>query len=162
MLIIPLGCGDTLPSNSPVASDGLGACNSLCKGNASEFCGGPSLLDVYNFNGSSTIPPPLIGTPTTNSTSPAAPKSGQYTYYGCVSEGTNVRALSAKASTSPVMSVEACEVTCFGYTYYGIEYGQECKFSFSETKICVELIFVNRLLWKQFRQGFYNGTRRRL
>jgi hypothetical protein len=56
------------------------------------------------------------------------PTIGTYSYIGCYTEATNARALSAKASYDYVaMTLEECYADCIGYTYFGVEYGGECK-----------------------------------
>ncbi|EKD12599.1 copper radical oxidase [Drepanopeziza brunnea f. sp. 'multigermtubi' MB_m1] len=49
-----------------------------------------------------------------------------WTYYGCQTEGTNVRALAAKSTAYDTMTLESCASDCAGYTYFGTEYGREC------------------------------------
>lgn len=44
-----LDCGSALNAASTKAADG--DCNMVCVGNNTEFCGGPSRLDVYNYTG---------------------------------------------------------------------------------------------------------------
>lgn len=51
---------------------------------------------------------------------------GIYTYFGCQTEATSARALASKASDTANMSLESCEASCIGYTYFGTEYGREC------------------------------------
>src|SRR5450432_3883553 len=50
-----------------------------------------------------------------------------YTYLGCYNE-TNGRTLSALQNPIPSAnnSVEACAKACRAYTYFGVEYTQEC------------------------------------
>jgi iron transport multicopper oxidase len=128
----------------------------LCTGNQTEYCGGKfyslaissnadflpggSRLDMYQINASLPIPSTSSSTTTTGlSTTSTVPTAtgGPYTvqglpgwtYYGCWTESTTGRALSAvqnPASAVPV-SVESCARACAGYTYMGVEYGQECK-----------------------------------
>ena len=119
------GCGNTISNGGTLAPEGASGCNVLCKGNASEYCGGPSRLNLYNFNGTFTPPPPPATTTTVSPT--AVPTVGAYVYYGCQTEGFNVRALGAKGTTSPTMTTETCEGFCLGYDYFGTEYGSECK-----------------------------------
>jgi hypothetical protein len=49
---------------------------------------------------------------------------------GCYSEATGQRALTGKSSYDyPAMTIEECFADCTGFTYFGVEYGGECKLS---------------------------------
>jgi len=146
ILTFLIGCGNTLSNGGTLAPEGLSGCNILCNGNASEYCGGTSRLNVYNFNG--TFTPPTTPTTTTTVSPTAVPTAGAYVYYGCQTEGFNVRALGAKGTSSPTMTIETCEAFCSGYDYFGTEYGQECKSPSLEFGVILTLI--TRLLWKYF------------
>ena len=54
--------------------------------------------------------------------------SSNYNYIGCYSEGTNGRALSGKAPAAPTdgFTIELCTAACQGYTFFGMEFGNEC------------------------------------
>jgi len=52
---------------------------------------------------------------------------GSYTFQGCYTEATGIRALSEKTYSSDLMTNELCASTCAGYTYFGTEYGRECR-----------------------------------
>jgi hypothetical protein len=41
-------CGNTIANGATIAADN--GCTMLCNGNSSEICGGPSRLNVYDFN----------------------------------------------------------------------------------------------------------------
>jgi hypothetical protein len=81
-------------------------------------------------------------------------------YYGCYTEGTSSRALSSKATAYDTMTVESCASDCAGYTYFGVEYGRECRYlpspSSSHSKI------LPRLLWKQLLRWICSCTSERL
>jgi hypothetical protein len=54
---------------------------------------------------------------------------GAYTYQGCYTEATNMRALSSASYYDySAMTLEECANDCTGYVYFGVEYGGECKF----------------------------------
>jgi hypothetical protein len=83
------GCGKDMFTDggapAPATLDGLSGCDALCTGNLSEYCGGSSRLNVYNFNNS-------LATITASALAPTAtlgikPTIGPYTYFGCQSEG---------------------------------------------------------------------------
>ncbi|RDL39745.1 uncharacterized protein BP5553_04085 [Venustampulla echinocandica] len=88
--------------------------------------------------GSSTATPSSSSTLTTSTKSSSSAVStqtaaaikqniGDYTYYGCQTEGTGVRALSGAASFNYTsMTLEMCAESCAGYKYWGVEYGGEC------------------------------------
>jgi hypothetical protein len=54
-------------------------------------------------------------------------KIGAYSYYGCQTEGTNIRALTGAVYYNyAAMTLEMCATDCAGFTYWGVEYGGEC------------------------------------
>ena len=85
-----------------------------CSGSAVEYCGGPNRLEMYKQDITVELPsqPPTVGA---------------YQWFGCQTEATNMRALSAKAVASGTMTLEACASFCAGYKYFGTEYSAECK-----------------------------------
>jgi hypothetical protein len=87
-----------------------------CGGDSLEYCGGPRLLSVYALN--TTLEPP-------KPTPAIKPKGGPYTYYGCQTEATNMRALSSATTATDSMTLELCESFCAGHKYWGVEYGRE-------------------------------------
>lgn len=128
----------------------------VCKGNVLEYCGGGSRLNLYILDSNDPVPTGTVTSNTVGSstglsvstrsisasstssspTSPPVPTGPQtvtvlpgWSYIGCYSEATTGRALNslllpiAGADTK----VESCAVACAGYTYFGVEYGQECK-----------------------------------
>ena len=54
---------------------------------------------------------------------------GNYVTDGCWTEGNGVRALTPGAYAYDTMTVESCAANCAGYTYFGVEYGRDCKFA---------------------------------
>jgi Domain of unknown function (DUF1996)/WSC domain len=97
-------------------------CSLPCKGDAFQRCGGPSRLSLWN---------------NTNYVAPRSPPTpnNQFSYIGCFTEGKNARTLGASAKSSAFaksdsngMTVEMCASICFnkGYSWMGVEYGQEC------------------------------------
>ncbi len=55
------------------------------------------------------------------------PAVGNYKHYGCQAEGSGIRALTPGAFASDAMTVESCASSCAAFTYFGVEYGRECK-----------------------------------
>lgn len=88
-----------------------------CSGDSSQTCGGPNRLNIYSTQSALAISSPPAFTP--------ANANGQ-----CASDyfpGNNgVRTLSGASTSSSNMTVESCHSFCASFTYYGVEYGQEC------------------------------------
>ncbi|KAI2619508.1 WSC domain-containing protein [Hypomontagnella submonticulosa] len=115
-------CGNAIKASSTAAAEA--DCNMACKGDWTQICGGPWRMSIWNNT---------LYVPTHNL---AEVSNGGYAYLGCYTEGTSGRALakgssagSTSASTSDAsMTVEKCAGYCGGkgYTYMGVEYGQEC------------------------------------
>jgi hypothetical protein len=103
-------CGNTVLPSSTVATDGR--CNMNCAGSVTEVCGGPGGLSLYKL---SAVP--------STTTSASIP---EYTYVGCQNDSTTARTLSSLVITSPALTVELCTSFCAGYTYFGLEYADEC------------------------------------
>ncbi|KAF7895090.1 hypothetical protein EAF00_006904 [Botryotinia globosa] len=114
-------CGTTInagsvPEESTIPS--VNGCNMLCAGDSGEYCGGGSRLNMYQFNGTiSTLSGPIT-----------IINLKGWNYLGCYNESTRGRALSGLENPIPGMnnSVEACSMACNGWTYFGVEYGDEC------------------------------------
>ncbi|KAL2134895.1 hypothetical protein VTI74DRAFT_10530 [Chaetomium olivicolor] len=124
-------CGNAIANGGAPATSG---CSMTCNGNSSEFCGGPNRLNVYNFGGqynptatSSATPGPSSAGGNPQPAGPSQPQTvGNYDWYGCRTEATNMRALSAATFASDDMTLEACQAYCSAYTYFGVEYAREC------------------------------------
>jgi hypothetical protein len=66
---------------------------------------------------------------TTTAPKPSHPATvGAYTFQGCYTEIPNGRALSEARHDDAQMTTEKCAASCSTFTYFAIEYGQECKF----------------------------------
>ncbi|EXJ88228.1 hypothetical protein A1O1_05158 [Capronia coronata CBS 617.96] len=128
-------CGNTLSTGavSTRASD----CSMTCNNNQTEYCGGPSRLNMYMYgNGSlpsstpTSPPPPPPGNqnPTLpGPTGPAAPPTiGNFSYVSCYTEATTGRALASFALADDSISLQTCANNCTQYKYFGVEYGREC------------------------------------
>jgi hypothetical protein len=112
-----------------------------CDGAPLEFCGGPDRLNgiflnlsflsqinivllVYSCSATTGTSTPSASTAATSATtSPtsssnsAFPNVGPYSYYGCQTEGSNTRALSAKTTAYDSMTLQSCANDCAEYTY---------------------------------------------
>ncbi|KIY03560.1 uncharacterized protein Z520_00251 [Fonsecaea multimorphosa CBS 102226] len=113
-------CGNTLGSGSVPATDGR--CNMACSGNSSFMCGGPNGLTLYQIlNWTASAPAP----PSTPTGPIIVPNVGNFQYVDCHTEITG-RALTGKAVASSDMTVQNCAGNCTGFTYFAVEYSQEC------------------------------------
>ena len=112
-------CGNTIPIQKMNETE----CNYQCSGDDTETCGG----NGYFHDGSYLS---LFSNPNASASTALGPgvvKSvGDYNYTGCYTEGTSGRALSAKNLATSDMTIEYCASNCTGYTYFGVEFGNEC------------------------------------
>ncbi|KAG4439140.1 hypothetical protein IFR05_005377 [Cadophora sp. M221] len=65
-------------------------------------------------------------TPTSTTKPHTVPSAGEYTYFGCYSEGLVARALGEAFFPSDENTIERCASACYPYKYAGAEYGREC------------------------------------
>ncbi len=98
-------------------------CNFACPGDGSDRCGAAGYLSVY-YDPTKYVAgtdPALYGPQTVQSV-------GNYNYIGCYSEGTGTRALTGLVPRAPAsgFTIELCEAACQGYTYFGMEYSNQC------------------------------------
>lgn len=98
-------------------------CNSACPGDGNDRCGAASYLSVY-YDPTKYVAganPALYGPQTIQTV-------GNYIYIGCYSEATTVRALTGRIPPAPAngFTIELCEAACMGYTYFGMEYSNQC------------------------------------
>lgn len=123
-------CGNNPPPTQYLNADNT-LCTFACSGDGSQHCGGVNgYISIYY---DATRYTPGIGTTTpTTGTTPGDPVTvaqvANYNYIGCYSEGTNGRALSGSAPAAPTAggTVESCQAACSAYTYFGVEYSNEC------------------------------------
>ncbi|EFX02197.1 legume lectin domain containing protein [Grosmannia clavigera kw1407] len=113
--------------NSGANSTILASCSMTCNGNSSEYCGGPSLLNIYRRN-STTLPTSTSSASPSFATGPVTnPGEDGYTFLGCYQEPSNSRALSNQLTvTNQTVGVCLALAAAKGYTYAGLEYGGEC------------------------------------
>ncbi|PNY24742.1 fungistatic metabolite [Tolypocladium capitatum] len=107
-------CGSRLATGGVKAAHG--DCGMSCGGNATQPCGGPSRLTLYQ---TTQIKGPMVN-----------PVVGGWISIGCYSEGTTGRALTQGINTIPgaQMTVAGCTAACkaAGYALAGVEYAGEC------------------------------------
>ena len=141
-------CGNTIGAGSNVVAGStpdVTGCNMVCSGNATEYCGGPNRLNVYNYVAATSsasktvISSGIIASSTFVASSASAVPTptgpvhvqtvGSYVYQGCwndTQQNSNTRTLSGFAYFNTTgMTVELCAAQCAGYAWMGIEYGQE-------------------------------------
>ena len=101
-----------------------------CNNNQTEYCGGPSRLNMYVF-GNGTLPSvsqPVSGSPSntvpTPSSSSIPAAIGQFNYVSCYTEATNGRALTGFALADNSISLDTCASNCTGFRYFGVEYAR--------------------------------------
>ncbi len=126
----------------PIQQSNETDCNYPCSANGNETCGGngyfhdASYMSVFN-NGNG-------GSASSTTSDPGIIKTvGPYNYSGCVTEATVGRALGDKAFST--MTLESCASNCTGYQLFGVEFGDECKFSFSSV-VFFHGLMLDRLL----------------
>lgn len=115
-------CGNTPP---PLAAQDLTntLCNFACPGDPNDACGGTGYISVF-YNPTEYVAgtdPALYGPKTVSSV-------GNYDYLGCYSEATTGRALGGLSPPAPStgFTIELCAAGCKGFTYFGMEYANEC------------------------------------
>jgi hypothetical protein len=115
-------CGNTPPPLANQDLDGI-YCDMACPGDGDDTCGAAGYLSVFYDPTKYTAgaDPSLYGPQTIQ-------VAGNYDYIGCYSEATNGRALTGKIATAPSsgFTIELCMAACQGYTYFGMEYSNEC------------------------------------
>ncbi|KAK3308814.1 uncharacterized protein B0T15DRAFT_411620 [Chaetomium strumarium] len=114
-------CGNSLHSSSTEAP--AEDCNMVCGGDPTEFCGAGNRLELYSTTATRTS---ASATATPTATLAVKPTVGAYSFVGCQTEATGMRALSEKGYADDSMTLESCAAYCSGFTYFGTEYGREC------------------------------------
>lgn len=114
-------CGNSLDSTSTSAL--LVDCNMPCSGDSTQYCGAGNRIELYSTTATRTSSSTASATATLAHISAV----GKYSLVGCQTEATNGRALQATSTAADDMTLEKCATFCSGYTYFGTEYGRECK-----------------------------------
>ena len=132
MTLTEIDCGNSFSNGGGPAPDGTTGCNMVCYGNASETCGGPNRLDVYDYNNAISALPTSTSSSassTASSTATGTVPSG-WTSLGCYNDTVGDRTLETEIYSIPgaSMTVELCLAACLagGYTLAGLEYAGEC------------------------------------
>ncbi|KAH9979503.1 copper radical oxidase [Lactifluus volemus] len=98
-----------------------GDCSMPCKGNSSEFCGGPSRLNLYNYTGTnlpvtSTVFPVISGLPL------------GWSYNACWVDNANGRILQTELPDNQALTVQNCIASCASQNFplAGLESSVQC------------------------------------
>lgn len=134
--------GNTLSMGASAVT--VSTCNMPCNNNASEYCGGPVLMELYKLNGTAVLPTTSSSTAaaggagTTTTTTPAAtvtggpytnPGTNGYAFAGCYHEPPTGRAFVTQLTTTPQTVANCLAAAALGgYTYAGLEYGGEVSY----------------------------------
>lgn len=126
-------CGNALAAGAVPAT--ATDCSMTCNNNQTEFCGGPSRLNLYIY-GNGTLPSSTSSAPSSTlirndnaqaTSGPSIPPSiGPFNYTSCYTEGTTGRALTAFALADNSITLQTCAGNCTDYNYFGVEYSREC------------------------------------
>ncbi|KAF8525138.1 copper radical oxidase [Hysterangium stoloniferum] len=111
-----------------------GRCNMICAGNSTEFCGGPSGLNMYNFTGTITNPPnpnpnpPGGGGGTGSAPAPVTNLPGTFKSAGCFVDNAFGRVLTTQLPDNNALTVESCVNSCAAsnFTIAGLEFSVQC------------------------------------
>lgn len=132
-------CGNTVAHASIPTPDYF--CANVCSGNQQSVCGGINVLSLYESNKFASIASPSIRLVSSNSTinssnpapskpptppaPPAVVRVPGWTYRGCWTDDPHDRTLTAKTRKGSI-TPEKCAQLCKGYTFFGLEYSNEC------------------------------------
>ncbi len=98
-------CGNVFTSQPADSAD----CSFPCAGNSTETCGAGNRLNVYINNKYVAPQPAVLAVP----------------YLGCFVDAA-ARVLPSNPLNAADMTAQVCAENCIGYSYFGLEYGQEC------------------------------------
>ncbi|CAG7847892.1 WSC domain-containing protein ARB_07867 {ECO:0000305} Flags: Precursor [Serendipita indica DSM 11827] len=113
-------CSNTILATATAAVPG--ACSMPCAGDAAEICGGGNAINIYQYGGTSTPPPPGPS---------VLPSYSGWSAQGCYIDSVADRSLPVPLAVPggpAAMTVQLCLDAAYaaGYTYAGIEYASEC------------------------------------
>ncbi|KAK1545521.1 WSC domain-containing protein [Colletotrichum paranaense] len=100
------------------SSSAVSSSSSVVSSSSNVVSSSSTVVSSSSSSSSSATPTP---------TGPSQPATvGVWKWYGCQTEATNARALSAKTTASDDMTLEKCAAFCDGNTFFGVEYSREC------------------------------------
>ena len=93
-------------------------CKMPCSGNASQKCGGASVLSLFNNTAYTPRIPVIV----------SLPNNKTFVYQGCYADQGNPRTLSGYSTSQNTNTVATCAQLCLskGFSFAGVEYGAEC------------------------------------
>ncbi|WVR00301.1 hypothetical protein IAU59_007444 [Kwoniella sp. CBS 9459] len=112
--------------NSPTLQVDDANCNYACAGDINQYCGGNGVDAAGSYISlfaDSNYTAPVVVVPAAPVVNPGV---NGFSYLGCYTEATGMRALSVAKGLGSANSIANCTAACQGYTYAGVEYGQEC------------------------------------
>ncbi|KAH7330380.1 hypothetical protein BKA65DRAFT_565638 [Rhexocercosporidium sp. MPI-PUGE-AT-0058] len=116
--------GNVIPSPTLKGLDSQ--CGYNCGGDSTQVCGGVNgFISIY-YDSSRYFPQngTILGT---SGLGPQRPKTiGAYNYAGCYSDSQAARSLIGKQTASATVSLDTCATFCSGYSFFGVEYANEC------------------------------------
>ncbi|KAH7102496.1 glyoxal oxidase N-terminus-domain-containing protein [Auriculariales sp. MPI-PUGE-AT-0066] len=130
-------CGtEFLLGGAPATDD---ACTAMtCKGNSSQYCGGPDRLQAYHYTGTITTPPTPIGggggggDPAPPAGPPPPPQTEDlvqgWNYISCYNDGAAGRALTVQKDDDNALTPNGCIEFCASknLTIAGMEFSFQC------------------------------------
>lgn len=144
-------CDSTIRNGGATATDGYAQCTMTCNGNATEKCGGPNRLNLYQYTSpststtaasivtsttavvstttSGTLGTTVTSTTTTSATTSATGLPSGWAYRGCYEDNIGgLRSMLVQENDNSTMTVESCIGQCLslGYTVAGMEYSDQC------------------------------------
>ncbi|KIK65233.1 hypothetical protein GYMLUDRAFT_39597 [Collybiopsis luxurians FD-317 M1] len=116
---------------APIAAS---ACNMVCSGNVSEFCGGPNALNMYNYTGKNLPPISTGGGGGGGGGAPVFPVTSglpkPWHYVGCYVDNAHGRVFEfgPEDGNNPNNTVEVCINECASqnFTVAGMEFSSQC------------------------------------
>ncbi|KUJ19894.1 WSC-domain-containing protein [Mollisia scopiformis] len=117
--------GNIIPSASLQVEDNL--CGYACAGDPTQVCGGlGGLISIY-YDSTRYFPSngTIVGA---SGLAPSIPKTlaGGWQYAGCYSDSATARVLVGKTSAGSTISLDTCATFCSAYSFFGVEYADEC------------------------------------
>ena len=127
-----LGCGNVISAPGAPATSG---CSKVCAGNATEYCGGSSRLNVYQFGTVDTSTSSITSSTSASSTTSSPPTATGlptgWSYRGChIDNAYGAKILVKTYPDDTQLTPQKCVATCVaaGYNIAGVENGKRmCK-----------------------------------
>jgi hypothetical protein len=136
-------CGDSLNAQPVFEAGSL--CAATCAGDPTQICGGTvginasrfrrqvsvRVISLYELAVDAAASSSIAAASSTSSTSgPIFSPLADYEYIGCIDD-TVTRILDGYHTAHDGMTLGSCASDCEDYQYFGLEYGRECKLTYS-------------------------------